>query len=239
MYLIQDTQTIDCACDTYKVTRPKYVLDAQKLAEAADKIVADTNTETVPDLGALSVENISEIHTQMSTISTKPERLAAAHKIQAETQQGLIAAWSRAGGDMIEAFRKPFNDATACFTEALSDLDGELDAGRAIAKGHHKAHASMTRAASEMAELAKARDVLAITSKVDVGHSGLEREGRILTFPDFNTMLNTLKFRTQGTGRYDASWFAAVLNIPGVDIVWNAPGEQQTHAQLAKVKATA
>lgn len=239
MLTTRDTQIIAGACDTFKVARPKYVVDAQKLVDAAGTLVADTAAETVPDLGTLSLENMRAIHAQMSTISTKPERLGAAVKIQSQAQQALLIAWMRASSGLLEAFRAPFDKAVGRFTQALTDLGGDLDASRAVASGRHKEHAALTQAAADLGDLARVRDALALASTLDVGHPVLEREGRILTFPNGDSVINTLSSRTQGAGRYEAPWFAAVLGIPGVRIEWHTPAEQQTWLELAKSKTAA
>jgi len=240
MYMPQDVATIAAACSEFGIPIPKVVAEAEATHRAAVDLLAEIRSGTDVDLSAVTAKNLREIHARMVDRETYGAREKAAARIESDTAARVLAAWMTATADLFEGFRKPFDTAAQDFVTALTELNGDLDPGRAIARGLHDAHRRMTDAADRLGTLTRVRDALSRSTPIDVGHKAVEELGRILTLPDFRAANYAIPHETAGDAitrrpafkRGEPAWFATVARIPGVVIKWHTPGEQQTFAEL-------
>lgn len=240
MYMVQDIRIIAPACGEFGIETPAVVREAEATHDAAAKLLAEIRAERDVDISTVTAKNLKAVHARMVDWETHGSREKVAARIEADTAGRVLAAWMMATADLTEAFRAPFNTAAAEFVTALTDLNDDLDPLHAINAGRHDAHRRMTSAAARLDTLTRVRDALSRSTPIDVGHRAVEELGRILHLPNFYTVNYTIPHNAAGDPitrdglchRGEALWFAMVARIPGVQIKWHTPSEQQTFTEL-------
>ncbi|MGY4642811.1 hypothetical protein [Cellulomonas sp. URHB0016] len=232
---------IEAACEQFDVTVPKAVIAAKATQAEADRLVAEINSEAEPSLETLTAKTVRSTHTAMVARLTNADRARAAEAIKVRADYLVLEAWTTAGADLLQAFRKPFDTAATDYRAALDVLAYNTDFEWSNVTHLDDDRRALTDAASRLEKLAALRHALAATvPPVDTGLGGgngmptLNRHGRYLTFPDLNTAMNVLNARTAGTKLYSAEWWARVARTPGIVITWRTPNEQQTLSSFAR-----
>ena len=234
------TQTINMlrsACDEFGVPIPSVVLEADALNDAAVDLLNSIRVETAPDLSALTLKNLKRTHEQIVAQGSHDAREQAAARIAKQAATQLEDAWHQSAMALMEAFRDPFDCAAEIFTSNLTVLGGHVDAVRAIDDEQHAEYKALTAAAADLYTLGNLRDGLATYVNRDIGHPVIDSLGRVLTLPDFDTVTRKIRARTEGLGRFEPKWWAAVASLDGVVIKWHTPAEQQTYRQLIAVNS--
>lgn len=135
-----------------------------------------------------------------------------------------------AAHDAMETLREPFNAAAHAFSTALEELDGNTDAGFAVAMNRSDAHRALTSAAQILTDLTGIRNVLASACRTAVLPSDLyDAPTRTARFASKDVFARALPVKAGHFSRGSLDWYAAILSIPGTGIAWQTPDEQEAH----------
>jgi len=224
-----DAILIRNACAQFSVPVPKAVATGENLHEAATQLLEEIRAEVAPNLEGLNLKNLRDTHAQMVARTTWQTRERAAVELEATAVQSRILAWHNAAGDLVEAFRVPFDSAAGIFRNALETLNANVDPQVAIRRGLHDEYRALTTSAEELAVLAIARNCLAASLPFDSGRRDLDSIGRIISVPDTYALTRRIP---APDGRFSLAYWVKLAAVPGVIIKWHAPGDQQVQHDL-------
>lgn len=221
--LDSDINRLRGEADTYGITLPKALRDADKLVDAAQELLTEVTDEQAPDPEAFANRaQLRRLHEGLCLWSTHDERLAHARRLHTIALSKRAAAWDGAVPALLEAFRDPFDTTVAAFLSALDQIGGNYDTANGAQRD------TLDALANPITSLAAIRDILG-TQPVDLGNSMLTRITRVMRFTDLERAGRVYSISQGGAA---AAYWAEVSKSPGTVIRWNVPAEQQTQAQL-------
>ena len=222
--LDSDITRLRAEADTYGITLPKPLTDADKLVDAAEELVTEVTDEQAPDPEAFANRaQLRRLHESLCLWATHDERLAHARRLHTIAQSKRATAWDGGVPALLEAFRDPFDTAVTAFLSALDQIGGNYETATGAQRD------TLDALANPISELAAIRDILG-AQPVDLGSNMLTRITRVMRFTDLERAGRVYSI-SQGSS--PAAYWAEVSKAPGTVIRWNLPGEQQSQAQLA------
>jgi len=228
--LDNETRILRTACgDRFGVPVPDQVAAAEALHTAAVELTAKVRSETPPDLSALTVKTLDATVAAMVAWDNRDDRLAAAAKIEKFSAGRVLDAWDHATSALMEAFRRPFDAAAATFVEALAELGGDLDTAKALTTEKADAYNTLMAAAADLHVLAEVRAILGTRYPSSESEHNVHLFGQVATLPSYDVFVR--KFPS--TQAWAPEWWAAVSAVPGVEIKWHTPTEQQSYLDIA------
>lgn len=214
------------ALDVAGVKVPKVLADADKLVQAAQAHEQAVRATPAPDLGTLTVANVSALADALVDHGRQPERIDAARSIVGHAQHLQSIAWDAAADQLLELLRPGFTDTAARFTDAHRALGGNVAPEFAIKAHLSDAYRQLTDAGDELAVYAAARDALAAVMHTGQTHDKLDRWTRCAEVADWDTISRRIPVRVGITAYGSAAWFAALLNLDGTRLVWHSREQQ-------------
>ena len=198
-----ECSTLQNACNSHGITISKQIIAAEKLHEAASDLVATIRAEVEPDIYALTLKTLDSTFAALLSWPSNPARLAVAVRLERTAAQFIVDAFNAYAGELMESFRKPFDDAAIRFT------------------------AGDKSALPVLNELGRVRDALALALPVTVRNRQFDELSRCLFIPSVKTLIERMPVRTDVLRRHEGQWWALALAIPGVRLVWNSPEDQK------------
>lgn len=235
MMTAADLSVLTLACEDYKVDIPTDVAEARATVAAADANLAAIKAEPEPDAAAAG--NMSQVYDDTLRHLSKAGRVKTAEELLASVKGREEDAWRVHGSALLQAFRKPFDDAVTRFTTAAAALAGAttdytVDPERAIQLGLAVEYQAYMAAADEMTRLARVRDAL-VSNYPDLGTSGeyepVTRFAHLPTRNDAVRLLNRI-----GRTRFTPRWWRVLVDYPGVTVQWNLPQDQRPWLSLPR-----
>ena len=197
-----ECSTLEGACNNYGITISERITDAEKLHQATTDLVATIRAEVEPDIYALTLKNLDSTFAALLSWPSNSVRLATATRLERTAAQFIIEAWQEYAGELMEAFRQPFNDAATRFT------------------------AGDKTALDVLNELGRARDALALALPANVRNRQYDELSRCLFIPSVKTLVEKMPVRSDVLRRQEGEWWTLALKVPGVKLQWNSPEDQ-------------
>lgn len=226
----------------FGVKIPAEVTDADALHTAVTTYREATYGAPEPDLSTLTADNIADTTDALLAYKGREARGRAVDELLGAAELRAVRAWSQAVPDLMEAFRAPFDDLAAKFTEALHTLGpaGAANADAAIDQGHADAREVLVDTAAQLGTLIRVRDELAEYDKATkLPATNYDHPTRIATFPSHDVFARVLPVRTAGKTRGSREWLVALASIPGVTLKWQTPAEQDAQVTAMPRESTA
>ncbi|HWC35817.1 MAG TPA: hypothetical protein VG650_13450 [Mycobacteriales bacterium] len=204
---------VAAAAETYGVKHPPYVVEAQRLADAATAYRLEVERLTEPSLESVTAGTISKVIDQVLAFDQRARRLELARRVEVEALVKLDAAFSRFKGVMLQSLAGPFDSAAATFMASYDS--GTTPDPKIVAT---------------LTDLVRVRDLL--SDRVDEGFpmSNTDLPTRVAVWQSRDDLIR-LRHRANGTERGSQPWLEAVLSLGG-RLKW-----QTRHEQIAHVTA--
>lgn len=228
------------AAQAHGIRLPKAIIEAEKVAAAAEAHRIAVASTPEPDWSTLTATNAPVLAEQAQAYRTRAERAMFAAEVAGYAQGRVTAAWLEAVPAFLEDFRKPFDEAAKVFTEAHKELGPALVADGDAANAHGKADVRLTMldAARTLEALTGVRDALAAHAHAILPGNHDDLPTRIATYAS-----NAEQIRAFGRGRAERrgslAFWVTVLDIPGTVIKWRTPTEQEADVAAYRAKVAA
>ena len=197
-----DCFTLENSCNTHGIPKTKQITEANELLLAATNLYNAIRAEVEPDIYAVTTKTLDSTFAALLVWPSNATRATVANRLVQAAAQQIVEAWNAYAGELMEAFRKPFNDAAA------------------------KLLAGDKKAIPVLDELARVRDALALALPVNLRNREFEELSRLLFLPSIKTAVERFPIRIEGIRRHQGEFWALALKIPDVRIVWNSPENQ-------------
>jgi hypothetical protein len=204
MLLTHQTHALNAACEDYAITKPDYLLDAEKLKVATAALLVKVQAGTAPSTNGLTVKTLDSVFAALLSWPGHDPREAVANQLTQVGETAVVDAWTRFMGVLMEALRAPFDTAATAYT------GGDENA-----------------ALTTLVTLARVRDIFAGMSKPPTLRTTLlEQQTRVLDVVSARHALYLVTNATRGLERYSPAWFAVVRGLDGVTIRWQSAADQ-------------
>jgi hypothetical protein len=202
MLMHQDTVRLASTVEDFNIPKPKTLIEAETLHQAALALQAEVYAEVEPNSYDLTVKNLRDLHTALVTWPSHAGRASASDLLVQRAEGKVSDEWDWFAATMFESLRAPFDKAAAAY----------------VGGDEKSLPALMT--------LATARDILTRVHKATLRTPLLEANTRIIDPVSARHALYVMPIATRDIERYGTDWFKAVRGMDGVTIKWLTPADQ-------------